>query len=609
MDIHQKTVVELKVLLRARGLKVSGNKKELITRLSTSVPATSAPAGEINYKNKTVKELKELLREKGLPLSGNKQALIGRLTGTKKSPELRSPPLKLPKTKKSSRKTPKMLPIVVTKYSPYSYKIAGKEATIKNKAKLMQLGAIYRPDLKGGPGWLVKAKDWSKVDDWLENLPFLEYDVVWPAKEEKEVEVKEEELSTVKPIIPIKKIPKKKLIIPDYLATLPLDISRKLLITQFSHQHLVNLCSVNKYFRDVVCNIPFWKEIIRTNFPQYWFVILPKYINSWKYLFIVLSNTVGSNNPPENGSQDFRVGIRLSLNVRIKDPWGVKIVNYTDVGIVLDITRNQKGNPVSLKYLLFTDRLDRYRIYIGRGEYSLKKHNPKKWIDPVEYDKQPKKNTRTLKIQNASVYTKIIHPYLAYKDGSVAFYVGQKISYFPFRYSQVSSDGEGTDIINGEKYIFEVIGVRDGEIKLRLVEHPFYKKSELDVERIPYGPKSIDPTRSYFGRWRNKDMEDKKFGVINYIMYVRDYKMEKKSDEFEEQTRKHKEEVIAKLTWRTDIYPYTVEKFKRYRYSLLDDDLNEWVQNIPYDWNYANLERFYTEVSGGFLRYNKFRIF
>ena len=183
-----------------------------------------------------------------------------------------------------------------------------------------------------------------------------------------------------------------------------------------------------------------------------------------------------------------------------------------------------------------------------------------------EYDKQPKKNTRTLKIQNASVYTKIIHPYLMYKDGSVVFYVGQEISYFPFRHSQVSSDGEGTDIINGEKYIFEVVGVRDGEIKLRLIEHPFYKKSELDVERIPYGPKTRDQTRSYFGQWKEKDIDDKKLGVVNYIEYVRDYKMEKKSDEFEEHKRKHQEESIKRLKHRTDLYPYIVEKFKRYRF-------------------------------------------
>ena len=85
--LEDKTVVELKDLLRERGLKVSGKKAELVERLlgRESPKAVKSPKGrnpgKATLEKKTVVELKEMLREQGLKVSGTKTELIDRLTG------------------------------------------------------------------------------------------------------------------------------------------------------------------------------------------------------------------------------------------------------------------------------------------------------------------------------------------------------------------------------------------------------------------------------------------------------------------------------------------------------------------------------------------------
>ena len=71
-----KTVAELKVELRKKGLAVSGNKAALQRRLKKSSKKSPKKSSK---KDKTVAELKVELRKKGLAVSGNKAALQRRL--------------------------------------------------------------------------------------------------------------------------------------------------------------------------------------------------------------------------------------------------------------------------------------------------------------------------------------------------------------------------------------------------------------------------------------------------------------------------------------------------------------------------------------------------
>jgi ATP-dependent DNA helicase PIF1 len=85
--LKEHTVLELKQMLRERGLKVSGRKAELIKRLRTirndvSRRASGSPSqipDEQILKERTVVELKQMLRERGLKVSGRKAELIERL--------------------------------------------------------------------------------------------------------------------------------------------------------------------------------------------------------------------------------------------------------------------------------------------------------------------------------------------------------------------------------------------------------------------------------------------------------------------------------------------------------------------------------------------------
>jgi len=98
----QLNVIGLKQLLKERGLSVSGNKAELITRLETFEDAVYDSTGKEwmhrSYAERlacglvrlTVPELKVLLKEKGLPVSGKKAELITRLEISTEQQDLRS---------------------------------------------------------------------------------------------------------------------------------------------------------------------------------------------------------------------------------------------------------------------------------------------------------------------------------------------------------------------------------------------------------------------------------------------------------------------------------------------------------------------------------------
>ncbi len=63
---------------------------------------------------------------------------------------------------------------------PKSYVLSGKDATMKYKDKIKELGGKFNRFLKAGckdsesdlrePGWIFGAKGWLKVESWLETL-------------------------------------------------------------------------------------------------------------------------------------------------------------------------------------------------------------------------------------------------------------------------------------------------------------------------------------------------------------------------------------------------------------------------------------------------------
>lgn len=74
------TVVELKEALRSAGLKVSGNKAELVARLAGQAAPEPAPGPTaVDAKAMKVAELKDALRSAGLTVSGRKAELLDRL--------------------------------------------------------------------------------------------------------------------------------------------------------------------------------------------------------------------------------------------------------------------------------------------------------------------------------------------------------------------------------------------------------------------------------------------------------------------------------------------------------------------------------------------------
>lgn len=79
------TISELKDILRQHGLNLRGNKAELIARLNSSITHRSIELNKdpsrisSQYNQLSIIQLKDLLREKGLKVSGNKDELIDRL--------------------------------------------------------------------------------------------------------------------------------------------------------------------------------------------------------------------------------------------------------------------------------------------------------------------------------------------------------------------------------------------------------------------------------------------------------------------------------------------------------------------------------------------------
>jgi hypothetical protein len=137
-DYSAKTVVQLKDVLRSRGLKLGGKKAELIARLHADdgTPAKTlastlaslqppAPAdspaevgkettvGAVDYSAKTVVQLKDLLRSRGLKLGGKNAELIARLQdddGTPAKTPASTPGKPAKKSKKNEKSRHPLMP-------------------------------------------------------------------------------------------------------------------------------------------------------------------------------------------------------------------------------------------------------------------------------------------------------------------------------------------------------------------------------------------------------------------------------------------------------------------------------------------------------------------
>lgn len=80
-DYSERSVAELKVLLRDLHLSETGNKSALIARLVVHAESERSQSGDrlVKFENKTVDQLKALLRNISLSVTGNKTSLIDRL--------------------------------------------------------------------------------------------------------------------------------------------------------------------------------------------------------------------------------------------------------------------------------------------------------------------------------------------------------------------------------------------------------------------------------------------------------------------------------------------------------------------------------------------------
>ncbi len=88
MDISTWTNVKLKDHLRKLGIKVSGNKSDLIKRIQEH------DSSKYKYSKMTVKKLQGLLRERKLSPTGKKDVLISRLETNDTSPGIKASPKK-----------------------------------------------------------------------------------------------------------------------------------------------------------------------------------------------------------------------------------------------------------------------------------------------------------------------------------------------------------------------------------------------------------------------------------------------------------------------------------------------------------------------------------
>ena len=77
----------------------------------------------------------------------------------------------------------------------------------------------------------------------------------------------------------------------EQLKKLPLDIARKMLENNNS-QEIISMCSVNKYYSDLVCNETFWETITKKKYGLGNRMFKKCRMSSWKQVFYYISKPV-----------------------------------------------------------------------------------------------------------------------------------------------------------------------------------------------------------------------------------------------------------------------------------------------------------------------------
>ena len=147
-------------------------------------------------------------------------------------------------------------PFVVKKYSSRSYKLSGD--TFKFKSDLDELG-WYKKYLKGGPGYIIPNKNYPDLVKWLKKISGTE-----GLKGKPKPKPKPKPKTRTKPKPTLKHNPLKLLRPCLGLGNLSTDIAR-MILSKSKLKEILNMCSVNKYYRDVVCN---QKEVYETKTPK-----------------------------------------------------------------------------------------------------------------------------------------------------------------------------------------------------------------------------------------------------------------------------------------------------------------------------------------------------
>ena len=356
-------------------------------------------------------------------------------------------------------------PFVVKKYSSRSYKLSGD--TFKYKSDLDGLG-WYKKYLKGGPGYIIPNKNYPDLVNWLKKIS--------GAGKPKKTQPNPKKTQTNQKKTKPKTNPNQKKTNPKTpgLGNLSIDTARMILFKS-DPKEILNMCSVNRYYSNVVCNNIFWQSMIKNTKPSYGFSELPFGYSSWKLVYMTLCGHYHSNY-----KEKISVGKQIAIYRKIKKDKGVGYLVAVE-GLITGISKTKRGKLTGIEYIVlgsYPNRTLRYcyppklpkeykkgqiRKLVARGKAKIWIVEPKfsnsKWIhrmiDPAEYQiQQPKKNIANLQIQGFKVIE--TNPTFGRPNGDQYFHLGESIKYWPFRHYVGVPDNSWIE--NGPKYMYEVVG-------------------------------------------------------------------------------------------------------------------------------------------------------
>lgn len=372
---------------------------------------------------------------------------------------------------------------IIEKYSPKAYILKGD--TFKYREQLNQFGVHN----KYRRAYFIKNEKLDEVITFLKTLP--EDYLIGDETETEKTETKKPKPKTKKGKAKTKKpkaeIKKSKEPISDSGIAHSSPDTLRLIFSAMSLPDILASCSLNKYYSETVCNDTFWKLMIAKIEPKYHFSRLPLGYHSWKLLYMTLYYYYVL--PPKQ--RKVAVGAQISLEVRkpiyryVKSKFRI----YSRFAGVVTGIKKVNSSIKEIQYYDFFKQEN--KKLVARG---------KRMIDPEEYKAQKKKDVRNLVIQGYEVSTcnQMPHkkpiPCLVYPNGQIVFYVGQIITYFPFRHVWYHPNGSSKS--DGPGYEFEVTAFKEGQPKLKFLElYGYYGDSK--ISDYDYKGKSNPDTPEY----------------------------------------------------------------------------------------------------------------